>query len=412
MVSGIIDDVDLDVGFARSQFPPLNNGIAFLENAGGTYVPRQVVDRVTHYMSALQVQPAWGFATSAEASRLIEEGQALVAAYLNADADEVLVGPSTTVNVLVLAQAMRTLLSPGDEIIVTNQDHEANSGAWRRLENEGVVIREWPLDPVTAELDPGVLETLVGPRTRLIVMPHCSNVVGSFNDVAGAARIARAAGALIAVDGVAYAPHRLPDVKALDVDFYYFSLYKTFGPHVGAAYARRDVAGRLGPQNHFFLTEAPKTLNPGGPSHEFTAALNGIADYFEALDEHHFALPANGLRARMERLYAMFAAHEDRLGQYLIDGLKAIPGVTIVGRQSMDGQRAPTVSFTVAGREAESVARILWDQGIAVGCGDFYARRCVEALGLLSQGGVIRASLAHYNDEGDVDRLLAVLARL
>jgi cysteine desulfurase family protein (TIGR01976 family) len=411
VVSRIIDGVELDVGFARSQFPPLDNGVAFLENAGGTYVPRQVIDRVTHYMTALQVQPAWGFAASAQAARLIEEGQAVAAAFLNADIDEVLVGPSTTVNVLVLAQALRPLLAPGDEIVVTNQDHEANSGAWRRLAGEGVAISEWPLDPVTAELDLGALEALVGPRTRLVVMPHCSNVVGSFNDVAGAARIARAAGALIAVDGVAYAPHRLPDVKELGVDFYYFSLYKTFGPHVGAAYVRREVAARLGPQNHFFLTQAPKTLNPGGPSHEFTAALNGIADYFMALDEHHFVLPANGLRARMERLYALFSAHEDKLGQRLLDGLKALPGITVVGRQSMDGRRAPTVSFTLAGRDSETVAQHLWNQGIAVGYGDFYARRCVEALGLLPQGGVIRASLAHYNDESDVDRFLAALAR-
>ncbi|MFA5121379.1 aminotransferase class V-fold PLP-dependent enzyme [Zavarzinia sp.] len=412
MAAGTIGGVDLDVAFSRSQFPPLENGVAFLENAGGTYVPRQVIDRVTHYMAALQVQPAWGFPASAEAAALIAEGQAVAAAFLNAGKDEVFVGPSTTVNTLVLAQAVRPLFAPGDEIVVTNQDHEANSGSWRRLAQEGVVVREWPIDSQTAELDLAVLEALVGPRTRLVVMPHCSNVVGSFNDVAAAARIAHGAGALIAVDGVAYAPHRLPDVKALDVDFYYFSLYKTFGPHVGAAYVRRSVAERLAPQNHFFLTEPPKTLNPGGPSHEFTAALNGIADYFAALDDHHFALPANGLRARMERLYALFAAHEEVLGRRLIEGLKQVPGVRVIGRQAMDGSRAPTFSFTVAGRRAEEVAAALWDQGIALGCGDFYARRCVDALGLSEAGGVVRASLAHYNDEADVDRFLAALRRV
>ncbi|MDD3444965.1 MAG: aminotransferase class V-fold PLP-dependent enzyme, partial [Zavarzinia sp.] len=308
------------------------------------------------------------------------------------------------------AQAVRPLFQPGDEIVVTNQDHEANSTPWRRLAQEGVTVREWSVDPETAELELEALRPLVGPRTRLVVMPHCSNVVGSFNDVAGAAAIAHEAGALIAVDAVAYAPHRLPDVKALDVDFYYFSLYKTFGPHVGAAFVRRTVAPRLAPQNHYFLTEAPKSLNPGGPSHEFTAALPGIADYFAALDDHHFALPANGLRARMERLYALFGAHEDRLGRRLLDGLAAIPGVRLIGRKTMDGHRAPTFSFTVDGREAAEIVRHLWDRGIGVGQGDFYARRLVEALGH-HPGGVIRASLAHYNDETDVDRFLAALGR-
>lgn len=412
LVSGFGSDVDLDVAFARDQFPPMANGTAFLENAGGTYVPRQVVDRVTHYMTALQVQPAWGFSASAEAAGLIRDGVAVAAAFLNADPEDVFVGPSTTVNTLVLAQAVRPLLRPGDEIVVTNQDHEANSGSWRRLAGEGVVVREWPIDSVTAELDLSVLESLVGPRCKLVVMPHCSNVVGSFNDVAGAARIAHAAGALIAVDGVAYAPHRLPDVKALDVDFYYFSLYKTFGPHVGAAYVRRSVAVKLAPQNHFFLTEPPKTLNPGGPSHEFTASLPGIADYFEALDLHHFALPANGLRARMERLYAMFDRHEQVLGQRLLSGLLALPGVRVIGKQTMDGKRAPTFSFTVEGRAPEAVASRLWAAGIAVGHGDFYARRCVDALGLSPSGGVIRVSLAHYNDEAEVSRFLATLGRI
>lgn len=410
MTAAFKGDVDLDVGFARAQFPPLANGAAFLENAGGTYVPRQVIDRVTRYMTEIQVQPAYGFAASAEASRLIAEGLAVAAAFLNAEVDEVFVGPSTTVNVMVLSQAIRPLLAPGDDVIVTNQDHEANSTPWRRLAEVGAVIREWALDPATAELRLDDLRALVGPRTRLVVMPHCSNIVGTFNDVAAAAAIAHEAGALIAVDGVAYAPHRLPDVKALDVDFYYFSLYKTFGPHVGAAYVRRELARRLAPQNHFFIEEAPKKLNPGGPSHEFTASLPGIAEYFEVLDQHHFALPANSLRGRMERLYGIFAAHEDRLGQRLLRGLAALPGVRLIGRPAMDGQRAPTFSFTVAGRDMAEIARVLWDQGIAIGQGDFYARRVVAALGL-PPSGVIRVSLAHYNDEQDVDRFLAVLGR-
>lgn len=405
-------DASLDVAFARGHFPQLANGWAFLENAGGSYVPASVIARTARYMAEVQVQPNYGFAASREATARMAAGKAVVANFLNAEPGEVVLGPSTTLNIYVLAQALRPSLEAGDEIIVTNQDHEANSGAWRRLAEFGVVVREWRADPLTGELSLERLDPLLSTRTRLIAMPHCSNVVGTVNDVAAVALIARRYGALLAVDGVSYAPHRLPDVKALDVDFYYFSLYKTFGPHVGAMYVRASLFPLLTPQNHIFIKTPPATLNPGGQPHEFSAALVGIGDYVEHLDDHHFALPANHPRSRLARVYELFAAHEDRLANRLLDGLGARDDIRMIGKSRAAGDRAPTISFAVADRPAAEVASHFFAHRVALGHGDFYALRLVTALGLAAQGGVVRASLAHYNDDEDVERFLAALARL
>ncbi len=405
----------LDTVFVRKQFPPLANGWAFFENAGGSYVPQSVIDRVTSYMSELQLQPSWTFGPSADAVARIAEGKRLMAAMIGAEADEIIIGPSTTMNFYLLTQALRPGLRPGDEIVVTNLDHEANVGAWRRLAEFGVVIREWQIDPVTGFLDSASLDGLIGPRTRVVTMSHCSNIVGSFNDVAAVAGKVHAVGSLLAVDGVAAAPHRAIDVKALDVDFYAFSLYKTFGPHMGLLYARRELWKDLAPQNHFFIQEAPDKLLPGGANHELTAGLVGIADYFDLLDRHHFQGPENEFHGRVARVYRLIEAHERRLGERVLAYLRAKPGIRIIGKQSMAGEspdRAPTISFTVAGRRSQDIAEALNKENIAIGFGDFFARRCIEALGLTPEDGVVRVGIAHYNDDGDIDRLLAAFGKV
>jgi cysteine desulfurase family protein (TIGR01976 family) len=402
----------LDLPFVRRHFPPIANGWAFFENAGGSYVPQSVIARVNAYMSELQLQPSWTFAPSAEAAARIAEGKRLMAEFVGAGPDEIIIGPSTTMNIYLLAQALRPSLRPGDEIVVTNQDHEANVGAWRRLAEAGVVVREWRLDPETALLSPDALDPLVGPRTRLVAMPHCSNVVGCFNDVEAVARKVHAAGALLMVDGVAAAPHRAVDVKTLDVDFYAFSLYKTFGPHQALLYVRHALWERLAPQNHFFVTKAPDKLLPGGANHELSAGLVGVADYFDILDRHHFGQPENSFHGRVRRVYGLIEAHERRLGERVLNYLRTRNDTRIVGRRSMaDGDRAPTISFTVAGRRSADIALALNRQQIAIGNGDFWGRRCVEALGLTPEDGVVRVGIAHYNDDGDVDRLLEALDR-
>ena len=405
----------LETSFVRKQFPPLANGWAFFENAGGSYVPQSVIDRVQSYMSELQLQPSWTFGPSAEAAARMAEGKRLMAAMIGAESDEVIVGSSTTMNIYLLAQALRPGLTPGDEIVVTDLDHEANVGAWRRLAEFGVIIREWQIDSLTGLLDPAGLDGLIGPRTRVVAMSHCSNIVGSFNDVAAVAEKVHAIGGLLAVDGVAAAPHRAIDVKALDVDFYAFSLYKTFGPHLALLYAKRALWKDLAPQNHFFIDESPAKLLPGGSNHELTAGLVGIADYFDLLDRHHFPGPENEFHGRVARVYRLIEAHERRLGERVLSYLRGKPGIRIIGKNSMaEGTtgRAPTISFTVAGRSSQDIAEALNKERIAIGNGDFWARRCIEALGLTPEDGVVRVGIAHYNDDGDIDRLLVALDRV
>jgi cysteine desulfurase family protein (TIGR01976 family) len=406
--------IGLDLDFVRRQFPPLANGWTFLENAGGTYVPASVIERLRAYMAETQVQPAWSFGPSADAAERIRTGRRLMAELINAEPDELIVGPSTSLNVYLLAQALRPLFRAGDEVIVTNLDHEANNGAWRRLAEHGIIVREWQIDPVSGELPEAGLDALLTDRTRLVCFSHCSNVVGWVNDVAGLVRKIHAAGAMACVDGVAHAPHHAVDVKALDVDFYAFSIYKVFGPHQGLLYGKREHLLKARGQNHFFIGESdiPLKLLPGGVNHELTASLVGVADYFDALYAHHFKTPANSFGARARAVFAMVAAHEAAIVEPLLEFLRDRPGVRLIGRTTAaDGRRAPTVSFAVEGRSSEEIAGALESRRIAVGWGDFYARRCVEALGLLKDGkdGVVRIGLAHYNTGEEVSNTIAAL---
>lgn len=404
----------LDLGFVRGQFPPLANGWTFLENAGGTYVPASVIARLRGYMEETQVQPAWSFGPSADAAERIRNGRRLMAELINAEPDELIVGPSTSLNIYLLAQALLPLFKAGDEVIVTNLDHEANNGAWRRLAEHGITVREWQIDPVTGELPEAGLDALLSERTRLVAFSHCSNVVGWVNDVAKLVRRIHDAGALACVDGVAQAPHHAIDVKALDVDFYAFSIYKVFGPHQGLLYGKREHLLKARGQNHFFIGEdqIPLKLLPGGVNHEFTAALAGVADYFDALYAHHFTAPANSFGARARAVYGLIAAHENAIVEPLLAFLRDRPGVRLIGKPSAtDGRRAPTVSFAVEGRSSEEIAAALEQRNFAVGWGDFYARRCVEALGLLSgdRDGVVRVGIAHYNTAEEIGELIAAL---
>jgi len=409
-------DAELDIGFVRGHFPALGGGPAgawaFFENAGGSHVPQSVIERTGTYMAETQVQPRASYAASARAAERMAEGQRLMAAMINAEADEVIIGPSTTANVYVLAQALRPLFAPGDELVVTNLDHEANNGAWRRLAEFGVTVREWRIDASTAALDIGDLEALLNTRTRLVCFGHCSNVTGVFNDAARITELAHAAGALVCIDGVAYAPHRAVDVKALDADFYALSLYKLYGPHLGLLYGKREHLLRAQGQNHFFIGEEqiPLKLNPGGPNHELTAALAGIADYFEALHAHHFTDSANTLHRRVRAVFALIARHEERLATRFADFLSSKPGVRLLGgRTGAAKEGAPTFSFVVEGLRSAAIPPRLEGARVAIGSGHFYAYRLMEALGVDPADGVVRASMVHYNTAEEVERLMEAL---
>ena len=277
----------VNIDFVRGQFPGLGEWALF-ENAGGTLVPQSVIERIGAYMTDTQVQPGAEYEASALATKRLQTSQQLIADMINASPEEIVIGPSTTMNIYVLAHALWSWFRPGDEIIVTNLDHEANSGAWRRLAELGVIVKEWLMDPKTAELEIERLADLLSERTRLVCFTQCSNITGSINDAAAIIRMVHDAGALACVDAVAFAPHRALDVKALDVDFYLFSTYKLYGPHLGILYGKREHLLRTRGQNHFFIDEnnIPLKLIPGGVNHELTAGLSGIIDYLDTLHHH------------------------------------------------------------------------------------------------------------------------------
>ncbi len=402
----------LDVAFARSHFPALDDSWAFFENAGGSYVPKQVIDRVVAYMTESQVQPGGPFPSSVLAAERQAEGQRLIAETINADTDEVLVGASTTENVYMVSHAIRPWFREGDEIFVTNQDHEANGGAWRRFAEHGIAVKEWQVDPETGELSRENLASLLTERTRLVCFPHCANLNGTMNDVGAVARQVHDAGGLVFVDGVAAVPHKAIDVKALDVDFYAFSPYKMFGPHVGIVYGKRDLWLKAEGQNHPFIgaEEVPLKIAAGYPNHELTAGLAGTAEYFEALYRHHFEAPANSLNERVRRVYELFAAHETAIASRLVDYLKGHPKVRLHGRATGDaGLRAPTIAFSLPGRRCEEIPQLMLPHRVAIKNGSFYARRYAAAIGLDPADGVVRASMVHYTSLEDVDRLIAAL---
>ena len=288
-----IKNISLDVAYVRSQFPafadPLSSKWSFFENAGGSYVPKNVIDHLNYFMTSTKVQPYASYAPSKIAGENMDKSTHLFAEMINAKNDEIIIGSSTTMNLYVLSNAIKNLLKPGDEIIVTNQDHEANIGAWRKLKKHGVIIKEWQLNPKNGELEIEKLKQLLSSKTKILAVTHCSNIVGTFNDLKEITNLAHEFGAYVVGDGVSYAPHGFPDVKELDVDFYAFSLYKTYGPHLALLYGKKEILNQLPNQNHEFLEgKVPYTLNPGGPNHEELCSLIGISEYFENLYNHHF----------------------------------------------------------------------------------------------------------------------------
>ena len=282
----------LDLTFVRSQFPAFSQpGLkdqSFFENAGGSYACAPVIDRLARFYRERKVQPYAPYTAAQAGGAEMDEARTRLAALMGVQRHELSFGPSTTANTYVLAQAVRRWLKPGEAIVVTNQDHEANSGPWRRLAEDGVEVREWQIDPVTGHLDPARLKPLLADgRVRLVCFPHCSNVVAEINPVAEIVALAHAAGAATCVDGVSYAPHGLPNVAELGADIYLFSAYKVYGPHQGIMVIREDLGFRLPNQGHYFNGETLyKRFTPAGPDHAQIAASAGMADYFDAFHAH------------------------------------------------------------------------------------------------------------------------------
>jgi len=403
----------LDVDFVRAQFPafavPALRGQAFFENAGGSYTCRHVVERLMRFYTERKVQPYAPYTASQLGGAEMDEARARLAAMMGVDVDEVSFGPSTSANTFVLAQAVRQWLGGQGAVVVTNQDHEANSGAWRRLADAGVEVREWRIDPQTGHLDPAALAPLLADgKVGLVAFPHCSNVVGEINPVAEICAMARAAGAFTCVDGVSYAPHGFPDIPALGADIYLFSAYKTYGPHQGIMVIRRDCGMALPNQGHYFNGDVLyKRFTPAGPDHAQVAACAGMADYIDALHAHHFPGSATDPRSRNNAVHDLMRDHERRLTQPLLDYLAARNDLRLIGPRRAEG-RAPTVAVALD-RPAEPVAAALAAHGIMAGGGDFYAVRPLQAMGVDTARGVLRLSFVHYTSAAEVDRLIAAL---
>jgi len=402
----------LDLDFVRAQFPafgePSLQGQAFFENAGGSYTCGQVIDRLTRFYRQRKVQPYADYPASRLAGEEMDEARTRMAAILGVDGDELSFGPSTTQNTYVLAQAFGQMMQPGEAIIVTDQDHEANSGPWRRLADRGIEIREWQVDPGTGHLDPAELENLLDETVRLVCFPHCSNVVGEINPVTDITALAHAAGAFVCVDGVSYAPHGFADVGALGPDIYLFSAYKTYGPHQGLMVIRRTLGELLPNQGHYFNAGSLyKRFTPAGPDHAQVAACAGMADYIDALYAHHVPGGIAGATERGHVVHDLMRAREVTALTRVMEALKDRNDLRVIGPTDAS-LRAPTVALDL-GRDPVAVAATLADHGIMAGGGDFYALRALEAMGVDPARGVLRLSFTHYTSDAEIDQLLGAL---
>jgi selenocysteine lyase/cysteine desulfurase len=344
----------------------------------------------------------------------MDRSRARWAEALGVESREVVFGPSTSMNTYVLAHAFADNLEPGDEVVVTNQDHEANTGALRRIaERVGCVVREWRTDPATGRLDPAVLPELLTVRTRLVSIPHVSNIVGEENPVAEICSTAHAVGARVIVDGVSYAPHSLPHVGELGADVYLFSLYKTYSVHQGLMVVRGGLLTELPNQGHYFNADLPdKRLNPAGPDHAQVAAAGAVLDYVEALDRHHGGSADDGLRAAVARVSALWRDHENSLTPVLLDQLAGRDDVRVLGPTTIaeDGRhRCPTIAFSPLALDPATVAHRLVERGVQTSCGHYYAARVLDGVGLDPDRGVVRLSFVHYTSPTDVERAVTAL---
>jgi len=401
---------DLDTGFVRAQFPafeePALKGQAFFENAGGSYTCGAVIARLERFYRQRKVQPYAPYEASRLGGAEMDEARTRLSAMLGVAEDELSFGPSTTQNTYVLAQAFRQFMSPGEAIIVTDQDHEANSGPWRRLADEGIEIREWKIDPDTGHLPLERLEELLDENVRLVCFPHCSNIVGEINPVVEITALAHAAGAFVCVDGVSYAPHGFPPVGQMGPDIYLFSSYKTYGPHQGVMVIRRELGSLLPNQGHWFNADALyKRFTPAGPDHAQVAACAGMADYMDALAANHGI--AGSAVERTTAVHDLMRAHETRLLQPLLDYLADKNSVRLIGPRDA-ATKAPTVAVELPG-PGEAAAATLARHGIMTGGGDFYGSRPLQSMGVDLEKGVLRLSFVHYTTKAEVDQLLTAL---
>ncbi len=408
-------NLTLDVDYVRSQFPAFNDNLAkdwsFFENAGGSYVPKNVIDKLSEFMISTKVQPYAEYPMSKIAGQNMDKAINLFSKMINAKQNEILIGGSTSINLYVLSNALKKFISTGDEVIVTNQDHEANISPWRRLAEIGAKVIEWKINTKNGELEINDLEKLINKKTKILAVTHCSNIVGSVNDLKRISDIAHKHNIFVIGDGVSFAPHGFPNVKELGVDFYTFSLYKTYGPHLALMYGREEILKELPNQNHEFLEgQYPYTINPGGPNHEELSSLIGIYEYFNNLFNHHYSNTEIDIVTKISKINKLISDHEEYIANPVLDAIDQNKKLNLIGRNKIiNKNRAPTISFTSNSKTSKEISQILVKNNIATRNDNFYAWRCLKALGIDSDDGVVRLSMVHYNNIEESKKLVKIL---
>jgi cysteine desulfurase family protein (TIGR01976 family) len=404
-----------DANAVRRQFPSLSIADAgrpriYFDNPAGTQVPQQVIDRTLEALIQKNANLGGYFSSSRGADGLVDEAHRAVADFYNsAGPEEIVFGQNMTTLTLHFSRCLARRFQPGDEIVLSRMDHDANVAPWLLLaEDRGLKLRWMEFDTETYEFPAGALTKVLSEKTRVVAIGMASNCTGTVNDVAHFARQAKAAGAIVFVDAVQFAPHDSIDVQALGADVVVSSAYKWFGPHMGVMWARKELL-----QETFAYKvravgeELPHKFETGTLSHEGMTGCLGAIEYLEQFGS------GESRAARLKSAWGNIAAYERHLTQRLIDGLRPIKKLTVRGITSANAQhrRVPTVSFTVDGVSPEAMAKHFASQNIFVWSGHNYALEPVKALGLMDKGGVLRVGLAHYNTEAEVDGFLSSLGR-
>jgi len=393
----------------RAHFPALASDCVFMDNAGGSQVPAGVADAIRDYMLTSYVQLGADYDLSKRATQTVDGAHAFMNTFMGGDGiGKTILGPSTSALCRMLADCYEDILRPGDEIVVATSGHEANVAPWLRLATRGATVRFWEPNPVTGLTEASALEPLLSERTRLVAVAHVSNVLGAVEDLAPSIAMAHQAGARVLVDGVAYAAHRAIDVAALGADFYVFSCYKVFGPHMAALFGKHEALAELTGPNHAFVPRdsIPAKFELGGVLHEGCAGLLALRPYLG------FLAGRPGFdRSTVVGAFDAIVALEDPLTKQVLDYLRAQPGIRIVGPSESGPSRVPTISFIHESVPSAAISQAAAAENIGLRYGHCYSSRLLERMGIDPRNGVARASLAHYNTAAEVDRLIDVLGK-
>jgi len=409
----------LDLTWVRSQFPALAQSLngqpaVFLDGPGGTQVPQRVIDAISDYLKLDNANTAGAYATSRRTDSIIAGARSAMADFLNCDPDEVVFGPNMTSLTFAISRSIGRELGPGDEIVLTHLDHDANISPWRALEERGVTIRMVEIHGDDCTLDMNDLVRKVTDRTKLVAVGYASNAVGTINDVRKIIRLAHERGAVAYIDAVHYAPHGPIDVRALDCDFLVCSIYKFFGPHMGVLYGKRERLKQLEPYKVRANTNAiPNRWEWGTLNHECIAGITACVDYLADLGRR-VNPSASPRRAALLAAYEAIQKHERELMELLIRGLVAIPGLKLYGISDPKrfDQRCPTLAVRIKGRTPLELATRLGERGFFTWDGNYYALNLTERLDVEKDGGFLRIGLAHYNTAEEVERFLVALREI